>query len=531
MSVESQSRTAEIIAGNARPVQPQLRPIRRVLLAVSPSAHRPDLAAQLSDCAPRFQIETASDAAEALGRLTSAAPGFDLVACDAQLADASGSVLVARARQRGVDVPFIFLIPPGDAAAAREALRGGASDFLDRDEQAGAGLAVRAELAIDRHQRKPPSPPRPSVVGRESDLAAALRGSDQRLKTALAAGHLSLWAWDLRTHVTHFSGHWKTPLGYGDDEIDDAGTDWETHCHPDDLVRIKELTARYLAKPWPNFTSELRMRHKDGSWRWFLTRADLEYGEDRRPCRMIGWYIDITDLKHQQAELTRASVSLQKLSRRLLDVQETERRHLARELHDEIGQVLTATKIQFESAALHPAAGPVADHCREAASLLDRLLAQVRSLSLDLRPPLLDDLGLAAALHWLVEQQQARIQVPRVSLDADTVFARCDPAIEIACYRVAQEALTNALRHAHARTVTISLRRSGETLHLRVQDDGVGFDPEAARTRAERGGSLGLLSMHERISLTGGSLELKSSAQDGTRISAVFPTTVSPLPH
>jgi PAS domain S-box-containing protein len=485
------------------------------------------LADRLTQCAPHLTVETAASEAEAVEKLTGAASEFDVVVCDLQLSGLDGVALIDRVREQGLDLAFIFLIPANGAAAAQTALREGASDFLFQGTQTGPELALRVGLAIERQ--------RGARAGGESTPADRTRGSatslenDKQLKMALAAGQLSLWAWDLGTQVTHFSGHWKTPLGYADDEIDHNGADWEVHCHPADLIRIKELTTQYLIKPWPGFTSEFRMRHKDGSWHWFLLRADLESDGAGHPVRMIGWYIDITDLKQQQAELTRSSVSLQKLSRRLLEVQETERRHLARELHDEIGQVLTAAKIQFESTSLHPAAGPIAARCRAAAALLDRLLAQVRSLSLDLRPPLLDDLGLMAALRWLVEQQQARVRTPRVHLESGPAFERCDPAIEIACYRVAQEALTNALRHARAHSISILLAREDGALRLSVRDDGIGFDPEAARARAERGGSLGLLSMHERISLTGGTLELRSSSGHGTRISAVFPLTVSPL--
>ena len=100
----------------------------------------------------------------------------------------------------------------------------------------------------------------------------------------------------------------------------------------------------YLAAPWPDYTVEYRMRHKDGTWRWFMLHADLEVDDDGRPLRLLGSQIDITALTHQQAELASASARLQQLSRRLLEVQEAERRHLARELHDEIGQVLTVAK-------------------------------------------------------------------------------------------------------------------------------------------------------------------------------------------
>jgi len=155
----------------------------------------------------------------------------------------------------------------------------------------------------------------------------------------------------------------------------------------------------------------------------------------------------------------------------------------------------------------------------------------VRSLSLDLRPPLLDDLGLVPALHWLVQQHHSRGATPRVHLTTDPNLGRCEPPIETACFRIAQEALTNALRHARATSIDLTLAAREGSLRLGVSDNGKGFDSAAARVRAEGGGSLGLLGMHERASLAGGSLTLHSAPGQGTQIEAVFPLSNSSAPH
>lgn len=146
-----------------------------------------------------------------------------------------------------------------------------------------------------------------------------------------------------------------------------------------------------------------------------------------------------------------AHAEIQSLSRRLLDVQETERRHLARELHDEIGQTLTAAKLGLKIIAPDvPAslAGPL----QESMESLDRLLAQVRQLSLDLRPPVLDELGIVPAVRWLAVHQARRAGVPIV-FTAQMDDLDLDPSVKTACFRVAQEAITNAIRHAAARNI------------------------------------------------------------------------------
>ncbi len=228
-----------------------------------------------------------------------------------------------------------------------------------------------------------------------------------------------------------------------------------------------------------------------------------------------------------ERELQEARLRLQALSNRMLQVQEAERRHIARELHDEIGQSLTAMKLNLD--ALQRRLG---DHAAlplaiEATDIAELLLEQVRKLSLDLRPPQLDDLGLAAALSWLVKRH-TRQEGPVLFLDTPESLSRLDARIETACFRVAQEALTNALRHARAAEIRIELRHADDRFDLLVRDDGCGFDLAAARDRALQGGSLGLIGMNERVTLAGGTLHIDAGPGAGTRIRASFAQPAPP---
>lgn len=221
-------------------------------------------------------------------------------------------------------------------------------------------------------------------------------------------------------------------------------------------------------------------------------------------------------------EAVRASRErLRTLSRRLLTAEEKERRRLAVELHDDLGQLLTAAKINLESAQRTPQRGGMPCHVADALGCVDQAMQRVRDLALDLRPAVLDDLGLAAALRWYVDRfaQKARIGT-HVSIDTVTAL---DPAIETACFRLAQEALTNVARHAQARHVWFDMHRLGATIELNVRDDGVGFDVAEARARAHGGASLGLLGMEERATLMGGDLEVISTPGEGTTVRAHFP--------
>ncbi|MEY2511750.1 MAG: hypothetical protein QOE26_2513 [Verrucomicrobiota bacterium] len=240
---------------------------------------------------------------------------------------------------------------------------------------------------------------------------------------------------------------------------------------------------------------------------------------------------DITERKEAGEKLARYTHLLQILSRRLFQIQEEERRHLARELHDEIGQTLTAAKINTEMlrAAVPPDLTPRLD---ENAAILDRLLRQTRQISLDLRPPLLDDLGLVPALRWYVNQQAERAGLEG-KFSADPLADDVPPHIQIACFRLAQEAITNVVRHAQARTLLVEVGRAGTSLRLMVRDDGKGFDVAAAEARAEQGASLGLLGMKERAALAGGSARITSSPGNGATVGILLPLDVeeSALPR
>lgn len=192
-------------------------------------------------------------------------------------------------------------------------------------------------------------------------------------------------------------------------------------------------------------------------------------------------------------------------------VQEDERRRLARELHDQLGQVLTAL--------IHRLEGVPGEDREDCMSLARQALEDVRELSRLLRPAVLDDLGLVAALKWLARRTRESTGL-EVSVHAPESSERLDPDVETLLFRVAQEAVTNAVKHAAAGEVDIRLSRTGNQIELRIRDDGRGFDPERAITGEERG--IGLAGMHDRLDLFGGRLVVSSSPGRGTTISATL---------
>ncbi len=247
-----------------------------------------------------------------------------------------------------------------------------------------------------------------------------------------------------------------------------------------------------------------------------------------RPARLV-FISDITERQRTQQALERLNRELEHsherlrgLSRKLLEVQEEERGRLARDLHDDIGQALTALKIQLESLPRPGAEAALRTRIDECVETTRHTLERVRQLSLSLRPPQLDDLGLAAALRSHLDRQ-ARVAGLASHFDSLEAPQEIAPETETACFRVAQEAINNVLRHARARNLWLRLFMAGGRLALSVRDDGRGFDVESVRRRDGVAASLGLAGMEERTALVGGSFELRSTLGQGTVMLATFP--------
>jgi signal transduction histidine kinase len=221
-------------------------------------------------------------------------------------------------------------------------------------------------------------------------------------------------------------------------------------------------------------------------------------------------------------ERIRTGVQRQRtLSRRLLTAQEEERRRVAVELHDELGQILTAVKINLESLERAPDADATPPRLSSMIESVDDALQRVKDIALDLRPSVLDDLGLEAALRWFTDRLARHAGVAaHLSIDALPVL---EPGLQTACFRVTQEALTNVDRHARAHQVWIDLHVLDGALELTVRDDGVGFEVAAAKARAISGESVGLLGMQERVSLLGGDYDILRIPSGGTQVRARFP--------
>jgi two-component system, NarL family, sensor histidine kinase UhpB len=219
---------------------------------------------------------------------------------------------------------------------------------------------------------------------------------------------------------------------------------------------------------------------------------------------------------------------LQQLSRQILQAQEEERHRLARELHDEAAQALTLLLVRLRLLERAHTPDEAQQRVQELRELTAQALENVRRVALDLRPTILDDLGLGAALEWRVDEfnlEFSRGNGTRATFDVRGLEGRLPREVELIFYRIGQEALSNVARHAGATQVCVGLQRAGGQLTLEVLDDGRGFDLQQVRNRAHTGGhvGLGLLGMRERLGMIGGELLIDTAPGQGTRIIARTP--------
>jgi PAS domain S-box-containing protein len=306
-------------------------------------------------------------------------------------------------------------------------------------------------------------------------------------------------------------------LGYPLDEFVERSV--FEFIHPDDLDRSRTLFAQALDSPGKPVAAEVRCRHRDGSWR-LIEVIGVNRFDDPEVGALIANYRDLTDRKIADEELKESREQLRKLSRHINAAREEERTRISREIHDELGQKLTVLKMSVsrlrqalprEPEALQSSARAILDS-------IDGLLRTVRDVSTELRPAVLDHLGLVDAIKWQARQFETRTGIPcpvRSRLEGVLV----DSGRTTDLFRVVQEALTNVVRHARATRVQIQMLREAGDLLLEVSDNGQGIKQEDQNRQT----SLGLLGIRERIQALGGTVELSSTPSSGTRLRVRIP--------
>jgi PAS domain S-box-containing protein len=385
---------------------------------------------------------------------------------------------------------------------------------------------------------------------------SALRESEERLSLAFAGAQEGVWDWNLETGAVVYSPQWRKMLGYEEDEIEPHVSAWERLLHPDDRAVVREVVDGVL-RGERDYTLEFRLRHKDGHYVHVLSRGfPVRRERDGIVNRIVGTHFDLSERKrteealrraHEQleirvnertAELALANASLREemtereraerarteLLSRLVFAQEDERRRIAREMHDQFGEQLTALGLGIRR--LKDGCGddrrlaPQVEALETVAQQLDR---DVDHLVWELRPTALDDLGLRAALANYVQDWSLRVGVRADLHTAGLSADRLTSEVETTLYRIAQEALNNIAKHARAENVDVILERRPDYVSLIIEDDGVGFEHGDAQAQQQ---GFGLLGMQERAALVGATVQIESAAGEGTTIIVRMPVVV-----
>jgi PAS domain S-box-containing protein len=315
----------------------------------------------------------------------------------------------------------------------------------------------------------------------------------------------------------------ESALGYSQEEWLEDPIRWYERVHPEDKQRWSADAAEMFLTGNP-LKSAYRVIARDGRVVWFQCEVKMVRRPDGRPWFLHGVGFDISELKQTEAALQERTSALQNLSSRLLRMQDDEHRRIARELHDSLGQYLAALKMNLEMYRRSDADGADAIYS-EIEQITDRCISETRTLSHLLHPPLLDELGFAAAAKWYVEGFAKRSGI-NVALELPPNLERLPEAAEVVLFRVLQEALTNIHRHSKSSEAEIHLGISAVEISLQVRDHGHGIPSELLERIQKTGGAtgVGLSGMRERVSEMGGQLEIRSDRQ-GTLVRVTVPVS------
>lgn len=360
---------------------------------------------------------------------------------------------------------------------------------------------------------------------RVQERTAELASSEDRLKRTQAVGHVGSWVWNLNKGGMFWSDETYRIFGYSPNKVDPSFELLFNRIHPDDRTIVSNAVEKALHEKVP-YNFDFRIITRDGLERVVNGQGDVESDASGSPVQLLGTIQDIT--KRKQAEEKKQELLEQNrhLTQCLFGLQEAERRHLAQELHDELGQWLTAIQADAQlisnvtaqpDSQLHSSARAVLSNTNEVQKC-------VRDMIHQLRPSLLDELGLKESLREHVTQWQSQHTGTKCNISCNGDLDELGETLNITLYRIVQESLTNIAKHAQATNVLINLEsvknsHSPATLMLTIQDDGKGMDVDKNYL------GMGLPGMRERVLAAGGEFNIQSSPEKGMRIEVCLPVT------
>ncbi|WP_233839403.1 hybrid sensor histidine kinase/response regulator [Paraburkholderia sp. ZP32-5] len=446
------------------------------------------------------QVQRLADAISRCG-----ASRFDIVLLDLGLPDAHGISTFRSFRERAPELPVLVLTGLDDKSVGLLAIQEGAQDYLVKRNIDPSELSRAIRYAIERHR-----------------IAQALKESEERFQLAVSGASAGLWDWRPQSGAIWLSPYFKEILGYQPDEFPDDADAFLEAIHPLDRDRVQTAVAEHLEQMRP-YDAEYRVRTKSGEFRWVHARGQALWNHFGQAYRMLGWIIDVTERRLADDALRASREELQRLSAGIQRAREEEKTRIARELHDDFGQQLVALKIacaRLDTLVTSSVGNEAARDLQNVYKLIDQLVVSVRRIATDLRPAMLDDLGLIPALEWLVSRFSERHSVRVTRSIADNIDFNDDGATAV--FRIVQEALTNVARHAQATEVVLEILREEPRCVVRITDNGCGCAPDC-RPASD---SFGLLGIRERAWALRGDLQIRTAPDQGFAITVSLPLDI-----
>lgn len=348
----------------------------------------------------------------------------------------------------------------------------------------------------------------------------ALRESEVRFRTIFESAPVGIALVGLDWEILEVNLATIQMLGYSLEELRRLGL--PRILHPEEIGLVRRYFEEMARGERDFYQREGRYRRKDGSWMWGSNHVSIIRDSEGQPQFVVSMMADITKEKKAQEEIQAYQESLRALASELSLTEERERRRLAADLHDHIGQILALSQIKL-GALRQTVSGPESQELvSEIRDLIGQAIRYTRSLTYELGLPILYDLGLRAALEWLAEQMQERHGlVIRVHRDQES--GHLPEATRILVFRVVREILTNVVKHARATEAEVYIQERGPYLHIEILDNGVGFDASELTSKAGKTFGYGLFSIRERLTSIGGHFKIASSPGSGTHVTIIVP--------
>jgi len=356
-------------------------------------------------------------------------------------------------------------------------------------------------------------------VGERERAEVTLQRREAVLAQAQEIAQLGSFERDARTGEERWSDEFYRILGYAPGAFPPSQQLFFERVHRDDLARLKRV-AEAAATSTAGYALEVRIVRPSGEERSVSLRAKLERDAQGAVVRTVGTLYDATEQKQIEARVEQSRQQLRSLAAHLLSVREQERAAVAKEIHDEVGQIVAAVRMDLAAVQrkLGPANNKEQERLEHTIGLLGGVVETVQRVMSELHPPVLDGVGLAAAIDWQLGQFQKRTGI-RCELVCETQGGELPAEENLALFRVVQEALSNVAEHSRATAVAVRLTRAEDWLELEITDDGRGISESDVRGQY----SFGLMGIRERVRVVGGEVQFRGAEGGGTTVEVRMP--------